>query len=234
MKYKFCSDCPYEGDGYVRPQLKRNSKILFVGQNPEEQEVESGYPFYKEGDCGRFIRNYFKELDKKSIRYSITYCFKCHIPNNKAPSKKDIARCKPALLADIKKTNPELIVVLGKSALVAMTGLTTGILKLNGKILRDYPIPILVCVHPRYVFCNGYSEEKKKKFEKGILPALHYFDEVEELEVKKVSSLPPDDEKVGFDIETTEIKPHLGIIKCFSVSDGKTATFVPIKEGKKC
>lgn len=222
-----CENCPFKDFGYVPPELKPNSDILFVGQNPGQEELKIGYPFCHKGNSGKLLRSYIEELDKKGLIYSITNALKCGTPNNKTPTPKQVQVCIDKLQEDIKFTTPKLIVALGKPALTALTGLKTGILKLNGHILRQYNPPIAVCVHPSFVNRRGRD---LKIFEKGILPALKYFDKEIKVEYKEVITILPTEEEIGFDIETDSLQPHLGKIKCFSVSDGNTALFVEIEE----
>ncbi len=223
----YCDSCPYRGLGYVEPQLIENSGVLFIGQNPGAEEVKDGYPFSVNGKCGEVLRKYLKVLDEKKIVYSITNAVKCHTPNNKIPSKKEGLLCLDKLQADIDYCNPKLIVVLGKVALRSLTNITDSILKLNGHILKDFSTPVLVCVHPSYVLRQGKSEAV---FEKGILPALSYFDKENEVEIIDRDSVEPTDELVGFDIETSSFKALKGKIKCFSVSNGEQAVFVGVED----
>lgn len=223
----YCDSCPYRGLGYVEPQLIENSGVLFIGQNPGVEEVKDGYPFSVNGKCGEVLRKYLKVLDEKNITYSVTNAVKCHSPNNKIPSKKEGALCLDKLQADIEYCNPKLIVVLGKVALRSLTSITDSILKLNGHILKDFHIPVLVCVHPSYVLRQGKSEAV---FEKGILPALSYFDKENEVEIIDRDDIDCTSEEVAFDIETSSLRPLKGKIKCFSVSNGEQAIFVRINE----
>lgn len=222
-----CDDCPYKEYGFVKPELHPNSHYLFVGQNPGQEELKAGYPFCEAGQSGALLRSYLRELTDKGFIYSITNAFKCGTPNNKTPTPKEVELCNPYLLEDIAYTNPKLIVALGKPAMIALTGIKSSILELNGHILRQFNPPVLICVHPSYVLRQGRD---LKVFEKGILPALKYFDEAKEVEVKVVETIPPTDEVVGFDIETSSLHPHTGIIKCFSVSNGDKVIFVEIEE----
>jgi uracil-DNA glycosylase family 4 len=218
-----CIDCPYKAS-YVAPQLRHNTDIMFIGQNPGEEEIKDGYPFSQKGKCGSFLRRYIAKL-KPEIVVSITNAVKCGTPNNKAPSVKEIRKCNDILLEEIGYCNPKLIVVLGKTAMIAVTGVKEGILKWNGKIMFDREPPVLVCVHPSFIIRG----KDLKIFEKGILPMYAFFDEGEDIEVKDVNELESTDEEVGFDIETTSLRPQTGKILCFSVSNGKKALYGEIE-----
>ena len=223
MKDSTCKDCPYIDEIYVPPLLVEDSDILFVGQNPGATEQKSGIPSHPKGASGALLKKY---TDTLPVKFSITNALKCGTPNKKAPTTKEINRCKHRLIEEIKQLKPKLIVTLGKPAMVAVTGENSPILKSNGKIFRGEGIPVLVCVHPSFVV-RGKDE---KIFEKGILPALKYFEENAVIDFKVLDTIPATDIEVGFDIETSSLRPQLGEIKCFSVSDGNKAVFVEVEE----
>lgn len=223
MKNKDCEGCALYDEAMVEPQLLPNSDILFVGQNPAKEEVNSGYPFCHKGKAGALLREYTDEL---TVRYSITNVVKCYTADNKV-RKKEVDKCANKLLADIKYTAPKLIVALGRPALNALTGKNMSILRMNGKILTEYNPPILACVHPSYVNYNGNN---KAVFEKGILPAVKYFVEETPLDWCTKDTIEPSDEEVGFDIETSALRPHNGKLRCFAVSNGDKAVFVEVED----
>ena len=141
------------------------------------------------------------------------------------PNKKEIDFCKPNLEKAIAYTTPKLIVPLGKPAVYAVTGRRDGILKLNGKLIAGNP-PVIPCVHPSYI--TGYGRDEGI-YEKGILPAINFFAEETKLKIKKKDIIEPTKEEVGFDIETSSLRPD-GELKCFAVSDGKSAIFVEVDD----
>ena len=226
--YTFCEKCKFKEFTFVKPQLVKDCDLLIIGQNPGAEEQKEGYPFCLKGKCGNFLRTrYLPQFDKKGIKYSITNALKCGTPNNKTPTKKELDICKPSLIEDIKYCNPKLILTLGKPALMALTGITSAITPLVGKILYDYSPPICVCLHPSTVISYG---KDLKEFEKGILPALKYFDTQEELEYRTQENIEPLSFTVGLDIETTGLLPIKHKIKSVSISEGKKAIFSEIED----
>lgn len=223
MKDFTCEDCPYIDEIYVPPLLVEDSDILFVGQNPGATEQKHGIPFHPEGASGALLKKYTDELP---VKFSITNTLKCGTPNNKTPTTKEINRCRHRLISEIEKVSPKLIVTLGKPAMVAVTGENSPILKNNGKILRGEGIPVLICVHPSFVIRG----KDAKIFEKGILPALKYFEENVVISHKVLDTIPPTDIEVGFDIETSSLRPQFGDLRCFAVSDGNKAVFVEVED----
>lgn len=213
-------------DYYVTPQLHKDSLVLFVGQNPGKEEVYDGIPFSPNGKCGEILRWYLVILDEKKISYSITNAVNYYSVNNAAPSKKEGEQCIEELNSAIEYVKPKLIVALGKVALRSLIGENVKILELNGHIL-DYHIPILVCVHPSYILRQGRSEAI---FEKGILPVFSFFDKEKTIEIIDKDTLEPITGEVGFDIETTSLRPNRGRIRCFSVSNGTNSICIRVED----
>lgn len=225
LQSKYCEKCKYKEFTYVPPSLVKNSDLLIVGQNPGAEEQEEGKVFM--GKCGQFLRNYLTSFDKKGIIYSITNALKCGTPNNKTPTKKELEICKPLLLQDIEYCSPKLILTLGKCAFISLTGKIESITPLIGHILYEYPVPILVGLHPSAV--TGYGKDRAL-FEKGILPALKFFDTKVEMSYKVENSIPAYNFPVGLDIETTSLCPYKGKIRSVSVSNGKKGIFAEVED----
>jgi len=159
---------------------------------------------------------------------SVTNAVKCCNYKNKTPTQKESQYCIKFLENEVEYTNPQLILAVGKLALKAVTGLNTKISELNGKIMFNYLIPVAVCINPKNLL-NAKSVNLKT-FEKGILPAIKYFEDevVTDYEIKDtISSMTVER---ALSIETSSLQPRLGMLKCFSISDGKTATFVKVED----
>lgn len=218
IKDEYCKGCPLAKAPYVKPQLRVDSDILFVGQSPEANSILTGYPLCHKDKAGKLLRKY---TDLLKLKYSVTNCVLCFTKGT--PKKKEIDYCKPKLEEAIAYTKPKLIVPLGKPAVYAITGRRDSILKLNGKLIDGNVIP---CVHPSYVTLYDRDEGI---FEKGILPAINHFAEESKLEIKKRDIVLPKDIEVGFDIETSSLRPD-GKLKCFAISDGKSAIFVEVED----
>ena len=227
MKYPSCEKCPFISEPLVKSILIENSDILFVGQNPVAEDVRAGYPMCEYSDAGDILHQYLPTLNKKGLTYSITNAVKCLVVGEHTPAKKEASHCKILLDDEIALVNPKLIVALGKVALRSLTDSTESVTKQNGKVIYDSKIPILVCVHPSYV---KHNKSNIAIFEKGILPALHFFDTVVKTEIVEMDTIEPTDEEVGFDIETTAFRPHDGNIRCFSISNGEKSIFINLEK----
>lgn len=135
--------------------------VLFIGEVPNGTEDRTGEAFT--GAPGKLLRGYVKKIKNIRRSYACTYIVRCATPNGRSPNNTEIKSCQPALLCEIRKRKPKLIVTLGGPALKAVTGLT-GINLLNGKVVQatlpGVTIPVVACMTPAYVLRFDHEEER--------------------------------------------------------------------------
>ena len=231
---------PYRGQG------KR--KILVVGQAPGKNEDEVNEQFV--GKAGKRLK---RELKRFKIDLNIdcwkTNAVRCHIEGNKAPDSKTIAKCRPALFAEINELQPEHILLFGSEAAESVLGHLWGSSeKFSMATWTDWVIPhqglnawISVHYHPSYLE-RCQDDLLDLLFRRGLKKALRkkgrpwkatpsFSDEVEViynpvsaiLAVKELQNL------FAFDYEATCLKPEYKgaeIISC-SFSDGRRTFAFP-------
>ncbi len=91
-----------------------DARVMLIGQNPGKEEVKQGRPFV--GRSGKYLD---RALEKTGIDRSglyITGAVKIPTPHNRKPTRQEIRQWKPALEHEIKKINPEIIVLMGTVA----------------------------------------------------------------------------------------------------------------------
>lgn len=91
-----------------------SASTILVGQNPGEEEDETGKPFV--GRAGKFLNETLRENGIKREELFITNIVKHKTPENRKPLKDEIEACKPYLLTQIKQINPKLIILMGETA----------------------------------------------------------------------------------------------------------------------
>lgn len=223
MVEEVCKGCSFSGCKDTIRSKKKKADVLFILSSPEELSMYLP-----------ILKPYLITLFSKKLSYETTFAVKCY--NNKENSikinKKTIVKCSYYLKKEIEYIEPKLIVCLGKIALCAILQELRGVSKLNGRIIDFEDKKLAVCVSPEILYEKEATvkETNLKTFEKGILPVLKYFDEQEVIECIDVDSIRVTEEEVGFDIETTALLPVDGIIRCFSVSNGKKALFVDLEQ----
>lgn len=130
--------------------------IVFVGEQPGDQEDRQGRPFV--GPAGRLFD---QALAEAGIAREATYItnavkhFKYEERGkkrlHKRPDRGEIEACRWWLNAEIGFIKPRLVVALGATAARALLGRTVTISKLRGETLDFLGREGLVTVHPSYL-----------------------------------------------------------------------------------
>jgi len=91
------------------------ARIAFIGEGPGEQENIQGIPFV--GKAGQLFNQLLEEinLNRKDVFVCNTVC--CRPPGNRKPLKDELESCNRHLRAQITLARPEIIVLLGATAL---------------------------------------------------------------------------------------------------------------------
>jgi DNA polymerase len=76
---------------------------------------------------------------------------RCRPPQNRTPTPAEAATCKPFLLREIAIIRPDVIVVLGNTAMKNLLDTKEGITKLRGKFQDYRGIKVMPTFHPAYL-----------------------------------------------------------------------------------
>lgn len=146
---------------------------LFVGEGPGSEEDESGEPFV--GQAGKLLDAMLAsiQLSRKTNTY-IANVVKCRPPGNRPPTQEEAASCADWLDRQIDLVSPRLIVALGKTAAVRLTGEEGSLAGLRGRQFTYRGYPLLVTYHPAYLLRN--LPDKAKAWE-DLLRARRIFAE---------------------------------------------------------
>ena len=116
------------------------ARLLLIGEAPGAEEDASGLPFV--GRAGKLLEQLLAEAGFDSERdLFIANVIKCRPPGNRKPSRAEIAACLPWLAQQIARQRPQLIGLLGATALEALLGIKGGITKLRGQWLHAGGLP---------------------------------------------------------------------------------------------
>jgi len=132
----------------------RRAEILFVGEQPGNEEDLSGHPFV--GPAGRLLDD---ALAEAGIDRSETYVtnvvkhFKWEPRGkrriHKKPNAREITACRPWLEAEIALVRPKVVVCLGATAAQALLGAQFKVTKRRGQFIESSLAPyIMATVHP--------------------------------------------------------------------------------------
>lgn len=160
--WKKCKTARMAGEGSNHP------KFLFVGEAPGESEDSEGKPFV--GRAGLLLREEIQKVGIDLDRCRFTNTIRCRPPNNDITYRPEaIDYCRGHLLREIHATNPEIIVLLGNTAIGSVLN-RKGILSLHGRILHQGKRHYLACLHPSYVLRND-NKKTREKFREALIAA---------------------------------------------------------------
>lgn len=182
-----CGACRRCGLAATRQQVvvgrgNPNARLLLVGEAPGAEEEACGQPFV--GRSGRLLEAMLAAagLDSERDLY-IANVIKCRPPGNRKPSRTEIEACRPWLERQITLVRPQLVLLVGATALEALLGIRGGITKLRGQWLHleasqgaDQPPPsprsplrwpeqgeggiaLMPLLHPSYLLRNPSEAE---------------------------------------------------------------------------
>ncbi|HEX9389831.1 MAG TPA: uracil-DNA glycosylase [Usitatibacteraceae bacterium] len=139
---------------------------LFVGEGPGADEDAQGEPFV--GQAGKLLDAMLAAAGlSRGREVYIANVVKCRPPGNRTPSLEEAQACAPFLDRQIDLIQPRLIVALGKTAVMRLTGSDASMASLRGKLHRYRDIPVIATYHPAYLLRN--LPEKLKAWEDLVL-----------------------------------------------------------------
>ena len=126
---------------------------LFVGEGPGADEDEKGEPFV--GQAGKLLDSMLAALRlARGREVYIANVVKCRPPGNRVPAPEEAAACAPYLDRQIGLIRPKIIVALGKTAAIRLTGNESSLASLRGKVHDYRGIPLVISYHPAYLLRN--------------------------------------------------------------------------------
>ena len=136
---------------------------LFVGEGPGADEDALGDPFV--GQAGKLLDAMLAAAGLARGRdVYIANVVKCRPPGNRTPTLDEAAACAAFLDRQIELVAPKIIVALGKTAAIRLTGNESASLaSLRGRVHTYRGTPLVVTYHPAYLLRS--LPEKAKAWE---------------------------------------------------------------------
>ena len=116
----------------VLPAGSPDSKVVFVGEAPGENEDLQGRPFI--GRAGKILEEAMAEAGFTRDDIIITNTVKCRPPANRNPMPEEMAACRPFLESELKGRS--LIVGLGRFACQDLLGYSCSMGSIANKIVK--------------------------------------------------------------------------------------------------
>ena len=147
------------GDGDI------NSPIVLIGETPGKIEDSSGLAF--QGDVGSLLKKMLFAINIKIEKVYLTYSINFRPPEDRKPTAQEIKRYSVFLKKHISIINPKIVILMGSTAMEALTGSTNRISSERGKwkeiILKNKTFPLLITFSPSYLI--RFPENKKYSWE---------------------------------------------------------------------
>jgi uracil-DNA glycosylase len=129
-----------------------DADLMFVGEAPGKQEAETGRPFI--GRAGKVLRGTLAEIGIPPEDVFITSAVK-YLPTYVTPTLADIEQDKPFLMKQIAVIQPKVIVLLGKTACLAVLGKAGAMTKDRGTIIEKDGLSYFISLHPAAVLYSS-------------------------------------------------------------------------------
>jgi uracil-DNA glycosylase family 4 len=168
-----CTRCPLhrERTTIVHTEGNRKSRLMFVGEAPGADEDIQARPFV--GRAGQLLTKIIEAIGLKREEVIIGNVNRCRPPGNRPPTPEEASMCKPFLLREIAIVQPEVIVVLGNTAMKNLLDTREGITKLRGRF-QDYKgIKVMPTYHPAYLLRDP---SKKRETWEDLKKVRDYLD----------------------------------------------------------
>ena len=147
------------GDGDI------NSPIMFIGEAPSEKEDLEAKTFC--GDVGALLTKMLLAINIKRENVYSTYSINFRPPNDRKPNAQEIKRYSIFLKEHISIIDPKILILMGTTAMEAVTGLSNQITNERGVwkevIIGNKTIPVIITFNPSYLI--RYPDKKKFSWE---------------------------------------------------------------------
>lgn len=147
-----CMRCPLCCEGrskVVHSEGNPKARLMFVGEAPGANEDEQGRPFV--GRAGELLNKIIEAIGMKRADVFIGNVNRCRPANNRTPTTAEAATCKPFLLREIALLRPDVIVVMGNTAMKNLLDTKEGITKLRGNFMDYKGIKVMPTFHPAFL-----------------------------------------------------------------------------------
>ena len=147
------------GDGDI------NSSIMLVGEAPGIEEDKSNATF--KGEVGKLLNKMLLAIQIKRKNIYSSYAINFRPPEDRKPTSQEIKRYSIFLKEHVAIINPKIIILMGSSAMEALTGINSKISSERGKwkevILKSKTYPVMITFNPSYLI--RFPENKKYSWE---------------------------------------------------------------------
>ena len=157
------------GDGNI------NSPIMLIGEAPSVEEDKVGLTFV--GDVGDLLKKMLLAINIKKENVYCSYAVNFRPPEDRKPNSVEIKRYSQFLQKHISIIKPKIIILMGSTAMEALTGINNKISKERGNwkevIIQNTSYNVIITFNPSYLLRTPenkkYSWEDLKKIKNKIM-----------------------------------------------------------------
>ena len=157
--------------------LKNNSKNLILGEGNMDSPLmvigetpgieEDKFKTVFRGEIGELLDKMLLAIKIKRQKIYCTYAVNFRPPEDRKPTSQEIKRYSVFLKEHISIINPKIVILMGNSAMEAVTGINGKISSERGKwkevILNGRTYPLMITFNPSYLI--RFPENKKYSWE---------------------------------------------------------------------
>ncbi|MDX6447333.1 MAG: uracil-DNA glycosylase [Blastocatellia bacterium] len=147
------------------------ARLMFVGEAPGADEDAQGRPFV--GRAGQLLTKIIEAIGLKREEVLIGNVNRCRPPGNRQPTLEEAAICRPFLFREIAAVKPDVIVVMGNTALRNLLEVREGITRVRGKFQDFRGIKVMPTFHPAYLLRDP---SKKRETWEDLKKVRDYLD----------------------------------------------------------
>jgi len=138
---------------------------MLIGEAPGIEEDKSSMPF--KGEIGELLNKMLLAINIKRKDIYCSYTINFRPPEDRKPTSMEVKRYSVFLKEHISIINPKIVILMGSSAMEAVTGINTKISSERGKwkevILKNKTYPVMITFNPSYLI--RFPENKKYSWE---------------------------------------------------------------------
>jgi uracil-DNA glycosylase len=153
----------------VNTHGNRQARLMFVGEAPGADEDAQGKPFV--GRAGQLLTKMIEAMGLKREDVIIGNVNRCRPPGNRQPTLEEAAICRPFLFREISSIQPEVIVVMGNTALRNLLESREGITRARGQFQDFRGIKVMPTFHPAYLLRDP---SKKRETWEDLKKVMEY------------------------------------------------------------
>src|SRR5438270_3331365 len=152
----------------------RDAEVMFVGEQPGDQEDKQGLPFV--GPAGRVLDEALEAagIDRSKVYVTnVVKHFKWTAQGkrriHKKPNAEEIGACRPWLHAELESVQPRMLICLGATAAQALLGRSFRVTKERGRLVDSPLAPmVMATIHPSSILRATDDESRRVEMKRFI------------------------------------------------------------------